>query len=301
MRGANVKNTLVTNEQLNSRIRNKNKFKWIKYVKKMGIYVLLLLIAVFTILPFIWTVSISFKGQNETVLSIPPQFIPQFPTFDNYITVWNTLPIGRYLLNTLYLTVWGVMLPIILSALAAFPLARMNFKGRNLIFMTIVGTMMIPGEVTLIPVYLIIQRLGLLESYWGIILPAAVNTMGIFLIRQAFLDIPKEVEESAVIDGASPLQIFWRILFPMIRPALGVLSILSFVGSWNNFLWPLLVLSDQQMYPITLGLYQLQGAFSANTRLIAAGAMIALTPILIVFIFFQRYFIQSATSSAVKG
>lgn len=125
--------------------------------------------------------------------------------------------------------------------------------------------------------------------------------MGIFLIRQAFMDIPREVEESAIIDGAGPVQIFWNILFPMVRPSLGVLTILSFVGSWNNFLWPLLVLNDPQKYPITLGLYQLQGAFSANTRLIEAGAMIALLPILVVFIFFQRYFIQSATSSAVKG
>lgn len=125
--------------------------------------------------------------------------------------------------------------------------------------------------------------------------------MGFFLIRQAFMDIPREVEESAIIDGAGPIQIFWKILFPMVRPSLGVLSILSFVGSWNNFLWPLLVLNDPQKYPITLGFYQLQGAFSANTRLIATGAMIALLPILVVFIFFQRYFIQSATSSAVKG
>ena len=137
--------------------------------------------------------------------------------------------------------------------------------------------------------------------HWGIIFPGAVSTMGIFLIRQAFMDIPREVEESAIIDGAGPIQIFWKILFPMVRPSLGVLSILSFVGSWNNFLWPLLVLNHPQKYPITLGLYQLQGAFSANTRLIAAGAMIALLPILVVFIFFQRYFIQSATSSAVKG
>ena len=137
--------------------------------------------------------------------------------------------------------------------------------------------------------------------HWGIIFPGAVSTMGFFLIRQAFMDIPREVEESAIIDGAGPVQIFWKILFPMVRPSLGVLTILSFVGSWNNFLWPLLVLNDLQKYPITLGLYQLQGAFSANTRLIAAGAMIALLPILVVFIFFQRYFIQSATSSAVKG
>lgn len=137
--------------------------------------------------------------------------------------------------------------------------------------------------------------------HWGIIFPGAVSTMGFFLIRQAFMDIPREVEESAIIDGAGPIQIFWKILFPMVRPSLGVLSILSFVGSWNNFLWPLLVLNDPQKYPITLGLYQLQGAFSANTRLIATGAMIALLPILVVFIFFQRYFIQSATSSAVKG
>lgn len=296
-----MKNDFAYENEKTRAIAIKNKSKWVGPLKKTGLYLLLIAIAIFTVLPFIWTLSISLKGQNETVLSIPPQFIPKTPTLDNYKMVWSTLPIPKYLLNTLYLTLWGITLPIILSSLAAFPLARMEFKGRNFVFLAIVATMMIPGEVTMIPVYLIIQKLGLLGSYWGIIFPGAVSTMGIFLIRQAFMDIPREVEESAIIDGAGPFQIFWKILFPMVRPSLGVLTILSFVGSWNNFLWPLLVLNDPQKYPITLGLYQLQGAFSANTRLIAAGAMIALLPILVVFTFFQRYFIQSATSSAVKG
>ena len=153
----------------------------------------------------------------------------------------------------------------------------------------------------MIPIYLIINEIGLMGSYTGVILPSAISVMGIFLMRQGFMGIPKEVEESAIIDGANVWQVFWRIMFPMVKPMLGVLAILSFIAAWNSFLWPLLILDDPNKYPITLGLYQLQGAFAANTRLIAAGAIIALIPIIIVFIAFQRYFIEAAYSSSVKG
>ena len=266
-----------------------------------GYHILLIFIALIMVVPFIWTLSTSLKGQNETVFSFPPQFIPRHPTFDNYKVVWNTLPIGRYLVNSLVLAVFGVGLPVILCSMAAFPLARMNFRGKNFIFMIIMGTMMIPGEVTMIPVYLIINKLGLMGNYAGIILPAAVPAMSVFLMRQGLLGIPKEMEESAIIDGAKVWQIFLHIMLPMVKPTLATMSILNFIGAWNNFLWPLLILEDPNTYPLTLGLYKLQGTFVANTRMIAAGAIIALVPILAVFIFFQKYFIDAAYSSVIKG
>jgi len=253
------------------------------------------------ITPFIWTLATSLKGQNEAVFSFPPQFIPKNPTVDNYRVVWNTLPIARYFINSMILAVFGVVLPIILCSMAAFPLARMDFKGKQLVFLTIIGTMMIPGEVTMIPIYLIINKLGLMGNYAGIILPGAVPIMSVFLMRQSFLAVPKEMEESAIIDGAKVWQIWLNIMIPMVKPTIATMSILNFIGAWNNFLWPLLVLDDPNTYPLTLGLYQLQGTFVANTRLVAAGAMIALVPILIVFVFFQKYFIDAAYSSAVKG
>ena len=266
----------------------------------LGYHILLIILALVTVTPFIWTLSTSLKGQNEAVFSFPPQFIPKNPTFNNYIVVWKTLPIARYVINSIILAIFGVVLPIILCSMAAFPLARMEFRGKQLVFLTIIGTMMIPGEVTMIPIYLIINKLGLMGNYAGIILPGAVPVLSVFLMRQAFLGIPKEMEESAVIDGAKVWQIWLYILLPMVKPTIATMSILNFIGAWNNFLWPLLILNDPNTYPLTLGLYQLQGTFVANTRLIAAGAMIALIPILIVFIFFQKYFIDAAYSSAVK-
>lgn len=267
----------------------------------LGYHILLIILALVTVTPFIWTLSTSLKGQNEAVFSFPPQFIPKNPTFNNYIVVWKTLPIARYVINSIILAIFGVVLPIILCSMAAFPLARMEFRGKQLVFLTIIGTMMIPGEVTMIPIYLIINKLGLMGNYAGIILPGAVPVLSVFLMRQAFLGIPKEMEESAVIDGAKVWQIWLYILLPMVKPTIATMSILNFIGAWNNFLWPLLILNDPNTYPLTLGLYQLQGTFVANTRLIAAGAMIALIPILVVFIFFQKYFIDAAYSSAVKG
>lgn len=264
-------------------------------------YFFLTIVAVVMVVPFLWSVSTALKGQNEAIFSFPPQFIPENITFDNFIKVWDTLPIPLYLWNSTILAFWGVLLPLLFCTLAAFPLARMDFKGKNTVFLIILATMMIPGEVTMIPIYLILEKLNLIGSFSGVILPGAVSAFGIFLMRQAFMGIPREIDESAIIDGARPWQIWWYIMIPMVRPMIATLAILSFIGSWNNFLWPLLVLQDPNTYPLTVGLYDLKGAFVTDTRLVSAGAIIALIPILIVFVAFQNYFIKGAYSSAVKG
>jgi len=272
-----------------------------KHLTNIWLYVALIALAALTIVPFIMALSISIKGENEAIFSMPPQLLPDNFTLDNYLTVWNTIPIPRYLLNSILITFFGVILPLILSALAAFPLARMKFRGRQFIFIMILATMMIPGEVTMIPVYLIIDKFNLMGTYSGVILPGAISVLGIFLMRQAFMNIPKEVEESAVIDGANTWQVFFKIMLPMVKPMLGTLAILSFINSWNSFLWPLLILQDESMYPLTVGLYKMEGTFVANTRLIASGALIAMAPIIVIFVWLQRYFIDAAISSSVKG
>lgn len=272
-----------------------------KFFTNGGLYLALFVLAALTIVPFLLAFSISIKGTDEAIFSIPPKLIPENFTLDNYLTVWNTIPIPRYLLNSIIITFFGVLLPLILSALAAFPLARMQFKGRQFIFIFILATMMIPGEVTMIPVYLIIDKLKLMGTYSGVILPGATSVLGIFLMRQAFMNIPKEVEESAVMDGANVWQIFFRIMIPMVKPMLGTLAILAFINSWNSFLWPLLILQDDSMYPLTVGLYKMEGTFVANTRLVASGALIAMAPIIVIFVWLQRYFIDAAISSSVKG
>lgn len=284
-----------------SNVENSRRLIPRRYIVNFWLYLALIGLAALTIVPFIMALSISVKGENEAIFSIPPQLIPQNFSLDNYLTVWNTIPIPKYLFNSILLTFFGVVLPLILSALAAFPLARMEFKGRQFIFIMILATMMIPGEVTMIPVYLIIDKLKLMGTYSGVILPGAISILGIFLMRQAFMNIPKEVEESAVIDGANTWQIFTRIMLPMVKPMLGTLAILSFINSWNSFLWPLLILQDDTMYPLTVGLYKMEGTFVANTRLVAAGALIAMAPIIVIFVWLQRYFIDAAISSSVKG
>lgn len=272
-----------------------------KLANKIGVYFCLTLLACFTVIPFIWTLSTSLKGPNEALYSFPPQLIPKNPTLNAYKVVWTTLPIPRYFFNSVVLAVFQVGLPLIFCSLAAFPLARMDFKGKNFIFMIIMATMMIPGDVTMIPIYIILTKLGLLGSRLGVILPSAAGAFGIFLMRQAFIAIPKEIEDSAFLDGASTWQMWRYIMLPMVKPNLATFSILRFINSWNAFLWPLLVFTDPNMYPLTVGLYNLRGAFVTNTRLVAAGTIIALIPVMGIFVTFQRYFIQGAYSSAVKG
>jgi len=284
-------------------IKNNRKKKYVsrKTYNKGVVYFFLFLLALFTIIPLLLALSISFKGESDTLFAIPPQLILHDLTFDSYVKVWQTIPVLKYVFNSLLITFFGVFLPLILSSLAAFPLARIKFRGRQFVFILILATMMIPGEVTMIPTYLIIDKVGLMGSYAGVILPHASSVLGIFLMRQAFMGIPNAVEESAIIDGANVFQIFWRIMLPMVKPMLGTLAILTFIDSWNSFLWPLLILQDETMYPLTLGLYKLEGTFVADTRSIAAGAMIAIAPIIAIFIWLQRYFIDAAISSSVKG
>lgn len=273
----------------------------LNFRKKLFSYIILTFVAVFTIVPFLWTLSISLKGTNERIFSTPPKFIPDDITFQNFIDVWSNLPMPLYLWNSVIITIFGTLLPILIAALAGYPLARMNFKGKQIIFIIIIATMMIPVEATMIPIYLILNQMNLLGTFTGVILPGAVSAFGIFLMRQAFLNIPREIEESAVIDGANVFQIWWKILLPMVKPMIATLGILSFIGSWNSFLWPLIVLTDESKYPLTLGLYKLDGAFEASTRQVATGSIIALIPIIIVFLLLQKHFVNSATSGSIKG
>lgn len=199
------------------------------------------------------------------------------------------------------------MLNLILSALAAYPLARMEFKGKKTIFYATLATIMIPFQAIMLPVYLIVLKLNMVDSvnsvmgYLGLILPFAVNAFGIFLMRQAFLAIPKEMEEAAFVDGCSVFQIWWKILLPMVKPTLAVLAIFTFIGSWGEFLWPSIVLTKKALYTLPVGVNDLQGMFSANWRYIAAGSIIATIPILVFFIAMQRYFISGENDGAVKG
>ena len=277
------------------------------FFKGLSAHIILILVCVLSLLPFLWLLSTALKGAGENIFQYPPVFIPKDFTLDNFKEVLRLVPIVGYVINSFIVAFFTVVLNLILSAMAAYPLARMEFMGKKIVFFAILATIMVPFQAIMLPVYIITLKLNLVDSYGalagyiGMILPFAVNAFGIFLLRQAFLSIPKELEESAVVDGCNSWQIFFRILLPMIKPSLAVLAIFTFIGSWGEFLWPSIVLTNEKLFTLPVGINNLQGAFSANYRLIAAGSMISIVPIVIFFVSLQKYFISGANEGAVKG
>ncbi|MEM6255045.1 MAG: carbohydrate ABC transporter permease [Cyanobacteria bacterium P01_D01_bin.156] len=264
-------------------------------------YALLAGVAIAMLLPLLWLVSTAFKSGTENIFEFPPRFLPQEPTFSNFIKVWQAEPFGRYFINSTLVAVITVVLNLLFCSLAAYPLARLTFRGRELIFSLIVATILIPFQIVMIPLYILTVRLGLTNSYLGVIFPSIASAFGIFLMRQAFQNVPKELEEASRIDGCSELGIWWHIMIPSVRPALVTLAIFVFIGSWSDFLWPLLVLNRPEYYTLPLGVARLAGSFSLDWRLIAAGSVIATAPILLFFVVMQRYIVPNEISSGVKG
>lgn len=325
-----------------------------------GWYLVLLLVAAITLLPFLWTAIMSVRENSANVFrpNRPPELIPYpgligwgagqdiaedtgtytvlpwqagedqpsgwwrdydqtlgaslensryypylFPaTTVNYYRVWTQVNLPRYFLNSIIVAMCVVVLQLTTSSLAAYPLAKMRFSGRSAIFYALLGTLIFPEQLTLIPLYIMaVNHLGLYQTLQALVIPFGANVFGIFLLRQTYQAIPDELIEAARIDGASELGIWWRILLPLIRPGLATLGIFAFVGSWNSFLWPLLMLQGREpSYTLPVGLAFLEGAFTGNLRTVAAGVIVATVPILVVFILFQRNFIKGL-SGAVKG
>jgi putative chitobiose transport system permease protein len=272
-----------------------------KTIKTVIIYIILGIIAVLMLFPLVWLVSTAFKSPSENIFQFPPQFIPRQPTFQNFIKVWQTNPFGRYLFNSSFVALSTVSLNLLFCSLAAYPLARLNFKGRDGIFTAIIATIMIPFQIVMIPLYILTVQLELRNSYLGIIFPSIASAFGIFLLRQAFQSVPKELEEAARIDGCSELGIWWNVMIPAVKPALITLAIFVFIGSWSDFLWPLLVLDQPEFYTMPLGVATLAGTFSLDWRLIAAGSVISIAPVLLLFLILQRYIVPTDAGSGVKG
>jgi putative chitobiose transport system permease protein len=264
-------------------------------------YALLGAIAIVMLLPLVWLASTALKSPTEDIFQFPPQLLPAQPTLQNFVTVWQTFPFGQYLLNSAIIALLTVVLNVIFCALAAYPLARLDFRGRTAIFTAIVSTIMIPFQIVMIPLYVLTVQLRLSNSYLGVIFPAIASAFGIFLLRQAFQGVPKELEEAARIDGCSELGLWWYVMLPSIRPALVTLAIFVFIGSWSDFLWPLIVLDRPEFYTLPLGVAALAGTFSLDWRLIAAGSVISILPIVVFFVVMQRYVVPSEAASGVKG
>lgn len=268
-----------------------------KIVKMVLTYLMLILIAVVCAGPFLWLLSASFKsGQNIYDLN----FFPKVPTMDNYIGVWNFLSVPKYILNTLIMTVATIAIDVVFSALCAYPLACMNFKGKNVIMGILIASMIIPAAAGMVINYLTISGMGLLNTLTGAILPGSVKVFSIILLRQAYLGVPKELIEAARIDGARETRIWAQIMVPSIMPTVSTVIIFDFISKWNEFLWPVIVLQDPSKFPLATALQYLNGSFNYKFGYIAAGAIISIIPVIIVFILCQKNYIE-AVSGAVKG
>jgi putative chitobiose transport system permease protein len=270
-------------------------------IQTLIIYSILSAIALVMLFPLLWLISTALKSPTENIWQSPPQLLPSQPTLENFSKVWQFLPFGTYLYNSILVSVLTVGLNLLFCSLAAYPLARLSFVGRNGIFIAIVSTIMIPFQIVMIPLYILTVQLGLRNSYLGIIFPSLASAFGIFLLRQALIGVPTEIEEAARLDGSSELGLWWHIMLPAIRPALITLAIFVFIGAWSDFLWPLIVIQDESLYTLPLGVAKLAGTFSLDWRLVAAGSVISITPVLLLFLFLQKYIVPTDTGSGVKG
>jgi putative chitobiose transport system permease protein len=261
----------------------------------------LLLAAVLLLLPLLWLVSTSLKGPAENIFTSPPALLPAQPSLEAYGRLFAANPMGTYLLNSTIVSALAVLANLLFCSLAAYPLARMRFRGRGLVLALVVATILIPFQVVMIPLYLLMVQIGLRNTLWALIVPQAATAFGIFLLRQSFLAVPVELEEAARIDGCTPIGEWWNVMLPAARADLITLAMFVFIGTWSDFLWPLIILDDPALYTLPLGLQQLASSFSLDWRLVAAGSVVSILPVLLLFVLLQRYILPSASGDAVKG
>ncbi|WP_404461781.1 carbohydrate ABC transporter permease [Sutcliffiella horikoshii] len=269
-------------------------------VGKALLYGILVLYAVITLVPFIWAVSSSFKTLEE-IVSGTINFIPKNFTFDNYKQIFLEQELfPRWLLNSLIIGVAGTSLNLLFNSMAGYALARLSFPGRKTLFIIILAVLMIPAQVTMIPNYLILRELGWLNSYQGMIVPAMINATFIFMMRQFFINFPKELEEAAEMDGLSRFGTFFKIVLPLAKPALAAQAIFVFMGFWNDFMRPLIILSDPSMFTLPLGLNTFKGQYISYWNYIMAASMVFTLPVLLLYVFFNRYFIKGISFTGGK-
>ncbi|SPT53717.1 Inner membrane ABC transporter permease protein ycjP [Actinomyces bovis] len=264
-------------------------------------YLLLALLAVIAVFPFLWELSTSFKGAAEDIYAFPPQLVPSEPTTAHYETVSNTIPILKYAWHSLLLGLGTVASQVFFSICGGYALGVLRFKGKKLVMAVLLSTMLLPGEVTLTSQYLTVKSLGFANTLFGVFLPGAIGAINVLLVATACSMIPRDIIEAAEIDGASTWQRIRHIVWPNIRGMVSVVALFSFIGAWDDFLWPLVVLSDPEKYTLTVGMQYLHSNFGSNPRVVAAGTVIALVPIIILFALAQKQFFKGVQEGGVKG
>ncbi|MFP3466707.1 carbohydrate ABC transporter permease [Leifsonia sp. SIMBA_070] len=270
-------------------------------LRKSVLYAVLVALSLIVILPLLWILMTSFKTDADAVRN-PFSALPNPFSLDAYTTLSSgQQPVFRWFLNSLAAAALQTVIILVTASMAAYALARLEFWGKKIVFGLIIGTLLVPPVIFLIPNYLIVQNLGWLDTIWAITIPGAASAFGVFFLRQFFVGLPGEIEEAARIDGAGDFRIFLQIVLPLARPALATLAVLSFLANWNDFLWPLYVLISPDNLTLQPGLSQLQGAYSTHYAIVMAGAVIASVPVLILFFFAQKQIVESVATSGVKG
>jgi len=276
-----------------------NIYKFRENIRRSLIYVLLCVGVIITLAPFVWMLSTSFKTQSA-VFTIPPQWIPRPFTFEQYRKLFKEINFFVHFKNSLIVSVLVTFFSLFINSLAGFAFAKYRFSGKNKMFTALLGAIMIPGQVTMIPVFLMLKKMGMLNSYWGLVIPCSASVFAIFFFRQFISTIPNELIESARIDGCSEFGIYWRIILPLCKPILATLAIFTFMSSWNDFLWPLIVMTNESKYTLPVALANLNGQYTTQYPLLMAGSVIVVVPVIIIFLFAQKYVISSIASTGLK-
>lgn len=269
-------------------------------LRRVLLYIVLILIAVIMVVPFLWMLSTSLKTQYDAV-KIPPVWIPDPPQWENYVKLFTEQPMFQFMLNTIKIVFFVVLGQLFFSSLAAYSFARISFKGRNVVFFFYIATLMVPGQVTMIPTYLMFAKAGLTDNLLALILPAFFSAFGVFLLRQFFMSLPRELEEAAEIDGCNPFMTYWRIMLPLVVPAMLTLGVFTLMNTWNDYMGPLIYLSSPEKYTMTLGIAYFKGVYTTQWNLVMAGSIVSVVPILIAYLCAQKYFIEGIAFSGVKG
>lgn len=267
---------------------------------RAGLYVLAV-VAVFLLAgPLVWMFSSSLKTQAAT-LAVPPPLIPDPIRWQNYVDVFTQVPFARYLLNSFFVATVVTLVALLFHSMAAYSLARLDYPGRNFIFIAILATLMVPFTAIVVPLFIVVDAFGWIDTYKALIIPMIPHAFGIFLLRQFYLSLPRELEEAAIVDGASLVQVYWRIVLPLSRPILAALGLFFFLANWNNFLWPLVVTQATDKWVIQLGIQQFTGEHSTQFNLIMAASTIAALPTLVLFFVLQRRLIEGIKLTGLKG
>ncbi len=268
--------------------------------ERLLIYAVLAAGLVLTLAPLLWMLSASLMPAGEASV-YPPRLLPSRVTLEHYTSLFARLNLARYFLNSLLIASAITLISLLLNSMAGYAFAKLRFPGRDGLFRILLSALVVPAQVAMLPLFLMLKQLGLINTWWGVIVPGMTSIFGIFLIRQYALSIPDSLLEAARIDGASEFKIYWWVVLPICRPILVTLAVFTFMGAWNDFMWPLIVLTDESMYTLPVALANLLGEHVQDTELMMAGSVLTILPVMLLFIFVQRAYIEGITAGSLKG